>query len=323
MIKKIAFKLFQTCLVLFVLSLITFILMKLAPGDPLGKLLHLDSANLSQSQVDAVAEKLHLNDAILSQWWTWFVGILHLDFGDSIQTKEPVLNEILLHLPLTLILCVSTIVLVLIISIPLGILAGVYQDSKLDQVIRFVTSFIVSIPSFFLGIVLIYVFSKRLHVLPPSGFTSIFSLVLPVIALSLGMCAYYVRLMRSTIIEHLKSKEVQSARLRGLSEAYILRHELLKPSLIPIVSMLGMSIGGLVGATVVIENLFGLSGIGSLMMESIKSRDYPVVQGVVLMLGGMVVVSNMIADIIVIILDPGQQYRLKSSAKRMEATYVN
>ncbi|GEP76814.1 putative oligopeptide transporter membrane permease Opp-2B [Staphylococcus carnosus] len=315
-IKQILSRLGQMIIVLFVLSTITFILMKLSPGDPVNKLLHIDVANVSQDKIDAVRDKLGLNQPVLIQWWEWFTRILHLDFGTSIQTGEPVMSELLYFTPPTLIIAGFTLILTLLISVSLGTIAAVYYHTWLDRLIRILTSAFVSIPSFFLGIILIYLFSQKMQLLPSSGIDSAAGYIMPVIALSIGLCAYHVRLMRSTLIDLYQSKEVAASRARGMSERYILFADIFKPALIPVISILGMSVGGLIGSTVVIENLFDIPGICYFLVESIRSRDYPVVQGAVLMIGCFVVVSNAIADIIVLFLDPKQRYtHLKKKAR--------
>lgn len=308
MIKKIIFRLGQMMIVLFVLSTLTFILMKLSPGDPVNKLLHIDVANVSQDKIEAVRDKLGLNQPILIQWWEWFTRILHLDFGKSIQTGEPVTSELLYFTPPTLMIAGWTLLVTFIVSVSLGTLAAFKYHTWIDRTIRILTSAFVSIPSFFLGILLIYLFSQKLQLLPASGVDSATGYIMPVIALSIGLCAYHVRLMRSTLIDLYQSKEVAASRARGMSERYILFSDIFKPALIPVISILGMSIGGLIGSTVVIENLFDIPGIGSFLVESIRSRDYPVVQGAVLMIGCFVVIANALTDIIVLFLDPKQRY---------------
>lgn len=282
----------------------------------MNKLLHIDVANVSQDKIDAVRDKLGLNQPVLIQWWEWFTRILHLDFGTSIQTGEPVMSELLYFTPPTLIIAGFTLILTLLISVSLGTIAAVYYHTWLDRLIRILTSAFVSIPSFFLGIILIYLFSQKMQLLPSSGIDSAAGYIMPVISLSIGLCAYHVRLMRSTLIDLYQSKEVAASRARGMSERYILFADIFKPALIPVISILGISVGGLIGSTVVIENLFDIPGIGYFLVKSIRSRDYPVVQGAVLMIGCFVVVSNAIADIIVLFLDPKQRYtHLKKKAR--------
>lgn len=310
-LKNILSRIGQMIIVLFVLSTITFILMKLTPGDPVDKILHLDVANVSSEQIEDTKQKLGLDQPVVIQYIQWLGQIVQLNFGTSYQTGEPVINELIYYTPPTAFIAVLTIIIVFIVAVPLGIIAAKYYHTWIDTLIRIVTSFTVSIPSFFLGTLLIYVFAQKLNLLPSSGLDSLAGYVLPVIALSIGMSAYYVRLMRSNLVELYQSKEVEAARLRGMSERSILWKDLFKPAILPVVTVLGMSIGSLIGGTVVIENLFGIPGIGHFLVDSIRARDYPVVQGAVLMIGFLVVLANTISDLLLLWLDPKRRYNKK------------
>ncbi|MCE5046957.1 nickel ABC transporter permease [Staphylococcus equorum] len=320
-LKNILSRIGQMIIVLFVLSTITFILMKLTPGDPVDKILHLDVANVSSEQIEATKQKLGLDQPVVIQYIQWLGQIVKLNFGTSYQTGEPVINELIYYTPPTAFIAILTIIIVFIVAVPLGIIAAKYYHTWIDTLIRTVTSFTVSIPSFFLGTLLIYVFAQKLNLLPSSGLDSLAGYVLPVIALSIGMSAYYVRLMRSNLVELYQSKEVEAARLRGMSERYILWKDLFKPAIIPVVTVLGMSIGSLIGGTVVIENLFSIPGIGHFLVDSIRARDYPVVQGAVLMIGFLVVLANTISDLLLLWLDPKRRYnknRKKTKVARQD-----
>ncbi|RIN26605.1 ABC transporter permease [Staphylococcus succinus] len=307
-LKNILSRIGQMIIVLFVLSTITFILMKLTPGDPVNKILHLDVANVSNDQIKATKEKLGLNQPILIQYIQWLGQIIRLNFGKSYQTGEPVINELIYYTPTTLIIALCTIILVFIVAVPLGIITAKYYHTWIDTIIRTVTSFTVSMPSFFLGTMLIYIFSQKFGLLPSSGVDSIAGYILPITSLSIGMSAYYVRLMRSSLVELYQSKEVKASRLRGMSERYILWEDLFKPAIIPIITVLGMSIGSLIGGTVVIENLFGIPGVGRFLVDSIRARDYPVVQGAVIMIGCFVVLANTLGDLLLLWIDPKRRY---------------
>ncbi|WP_398574223.1 nickel ABC transporter permease [Staphylococcus equorum] len=320
-LKNILSRIGQMIIVLFVLSTITFILMKLTPGDPVDKILHLDVANVSSEQIEATKQKLGLDQPVVIQYIQWLGQIVQLNFGTSYQTGEPVINELIYYTPPTAFIAILTIIIVFIVAVPLGIIAAKYYHTWIDTLIRTVTSFTVSIPSFFLGTLLIYVFAQKLNLLPSSGLDSLAGYVLPVIALSIGMSSYYVRLMRSNLVELYQSKEVEAARLRGMSERYILWKDLFKPAIIPVVTVLGMSIGSLIGGTVVIENLFSIPGIGHFLVDSIRARDYPVVQGAVLMIGFLVVLANTISDLLLLWLDPKRRYnknRKKTKVARQD-----
>lgn len=317
-LKNILSRIGQMIIVLFVLSTITFILMKLTPGDPIDKILHLDVANVSSDQIEATKAKLGLDQPVIIQYVQWLGQIIQLNFGTSYQTGEPVIKELIYYTPPTLFIAVMTIVVVFVVAIPLGMIAAKYYHTWLDSLIRSVTSFTVSIPSFFLGAILIYVFAQKWNLLPSSGLDTMAGYILPVIALSVGMSAYYVRLMRSNLVELYQSKEVEAARLRGMSERYILWQDLFKPAIIPIITVLGMSVGSLIGGTVVIENLFGIPGIGHFLVDSIRARDYPVVQGAVIMIGFFVVLANTMSDLLLLWIDPKRRYNKPTDIERMK-----
>ncbi|MDW4581938.1 ABC transporter permease [Staphylococcus saprophyticus] len=317
-LKNILSRIGQMIIVLFVLSTITFILMKLTPGDPIDKILHLDVANVSSDQIEATKAKLGLDQPVIIQYVQWLRQIIQLNFGTSYQTGEPVIKELIYYTPPTLFIAVMTIVVVFVVAIPLGMIAAKYYHTWLDSLIRSVTSFTVSIPSFFLGTILIYVFAQKWNLLPSSGLDTMAGYILPVIVLSVGMSAYYVRLMRSNLVELYQSKEVEAARLRGMSERYILWQDLFKPAIIPIITVLGMSVGSLIGGTVVIENLFGIPGIGHFLVDSIRARDYPVVQGAVIMIGFFVVLANTMSDLLLLWIDPKRRYNKPTDIERMK-----
>lgn len=317
-LKNILSRIGQMIIVLFVLSTITFILMKLTPGDPIDKILHLDVANVSSDQIEATKAKLGLDQPVIIQYVQWLGQIIQLNFGTSYQTGEPVIKELIYYTPPTLFIAVMTIVVVFVVAIPLGMIAAKYYHTWLDSLIRSVTSFTVSISSFFLGTILIYVFAQKWNLLPSSGLDTMAGYILPVIALSVGMSAYYVRLMRSNLVELYQSKEVEAARLRGMSERYILWQDLFKPAIIPIITVLGMSVGSLIGGTVVIENLFGIPGIGHFLVDSIRARDYPVVQGAVIMIGFFVVLANTMSDLLLLWIDPKRRYNKPKDIERMK-----
>lgn len=308
----------QMIIVLFVLSTITFILMKLTPGDPVNKILHLDVANVSSTQVAETKEKLGLNQSIFVQYGQWLGQIAHLNFGTSYQTGESVSKALLYYTPPTLIIAFLTMFTVLFISIPLGTIAAKYYHTWIDKLIRITTSITVSIPSFFLGTILIYICAQRLNILPSSGLDHVTSYILPVLSLSIGMSAYYVRLMRSNLLELYQSQEVSASRLRGMTESYIFWKDLFKPALLPIITVMGMSVGSLIGGTVVIENLFGIPGVGHFLVDSIRARDYPVIQGIVLMIGCCVIIANTVSDLLLLWLDPKRRTVQQKSSKSTE-----
>ncbi|PTH56273.1 nickel ABC transporter permease [Staphylococcus agnetis] len=320
--KLLRHHLIHMVLILWVLSTITFILMKITPGDPISQQLYAHDVHVSQAQLDHMQRAHGLNQPFLLQYLSWLGHIVRFDFGRSYQTGADVMSAILQYAPPTILLALLTIFVVLCISLPLGIAAAWHHQRTLDYTIRIGTSIAVSVPSFFLAILLLYVFAVRLQWLPIAGFSSPLHLILPVTALSVSMCAYYVRLIRITLLSLYQSREVEMVRFKGVSEWFILVHVVLKPTLIPVITMLALSMGSLIGGTVVVENIFGIPGLGQFLMESIRARDYPVIQGIVLFLGVVVVFSNTAGDYVVSKLDPKRrQSHVKTSKHHIDVMH--
>lgn len=311
MIKYIVKRISLAIVIMITLSIITFLLMKLAPGDPVRYIVRQDIAFISEDVLEETRRALNLDQSLIMQWWIWFKGILTLNFGTSYQTGQTVLKEIVFYSRPTFTLAILTLIVVISISVPLGVIAAYTHNSVFDRMIQIFTSLTVSVPSFFLGIILIFIFNKLLGILPSSGYYSPKYLIMPVLAISLGMLAYYVRFVRVNMIELIHGKVARAYRLRGINEFSIMWNDLLIPSIIPMITMLGMSLSGLVGGTIVIEYLFNIPGLGTFLIESIRARDYPVVQGMVLVLGALVIIGNTLADIIVGILSP--EHRTKGN----------
>ena len=247
MFKTIISKILQMMIVLFVITTLTFILMKLSPGNPVNKILHLNTTQVSQSQIQATEQKLGLNDSIFVQWWHWMSHLLHFNLGTSFQTNEPVTQEIASYIGPTLIITFGTLIVSMIISIPLGIFAALNYHKTLDHLIRVLLSF-GKLTFIFIGLILLFIFNQKLNLLPTSEEGSIAIYVLPILTMSIGMCAYYIRLIRSNLLEQYQSPIVEASRLRGMSERYILFNDIFKPSLLPIIPLLGLSVGSLIGA---------------------------------------------------------------------------
>ncbi|HDP2700073.1 TPA: ABC transporter permease [Staphylococcus aureus] len=314
-IKSMLYRLMHMIVVLFVISTLTFILMKLSPGNPVDKILHLDVAQVSTEQINATKDKLGLNDSLLVQWWHWMNHLLHFNLGKSFESKEPVTQILFNYAPITLLISFSTLVVSLCISIPLGIISAKRFHKLSDKVIRVISTLSISLPAFFIGIILLFIVTNLMNI--DSVILSQF--VLPVF----GMCAYIIRLVRSNLLTLLQSNIVQASRLRGMNERYILIHDLLKPTILPIIPLLGISLGSLIGGTVVIENLFDIPGIGYLLMDSIKSRDYLVIQGCVLFIGFFVAIINTIADLLTLLLDPKQRLQLGNPKNKTNTPLIS
>ncbi|WP_200931652.1 nickel ABC transporter permease [Paenibacillus sp. Leaf72] len=301
LIKK---RLIQLVFVLFILSLVIFILMKLAPGDPVLTLLHADEMSITQSDEAALREELGFDQPVLVQYGKWMLGLIQLDLGTSYLKGRPVLDELLDKLPATIQLTASGLAVMVAIALPLGLIASRYPNRWPDHVSRILALVGASIPSFWMGLLLIYLFSLKLGWLPTSGKGSFAHMILPSITLGFAMAAVYARLLRSGLLESLSQDYIKAARARGLAERRILMGHALRAALLPVITVFGVSFGNLLAGSVVIETLFAWPGLGSLALEAIFERDYPIIQGYVLATGLFVVIVNLLVDLSYSLLDP-------------------
>lgn len=303
--------------VLLGVTIINFIMMRMAPGNPVDMLV---SPKLPDAAREAKMIELGLNDPAYVQFWSWLKNlVLHGDLGYSMITYEPVMNMILGRMGPTLLLMGSALVIGLAIAIPIGILSATRQYTKLDYI--FVTgSFLgISIPNFFLGLVLVYLFSIQLGWLPSSGMrelggdggflTVLKHMVLPVIVLVFNVAGRNIRYVRSSMLEILGQDYLRTARAKGLKESLVINRHAMRNALIPIVTVLGLEIPILFGGAVVIEQIFSWPGIGQLTMFSIMSRDYSTIMGLNLVAAIVVIAANIVTDIAYAFVDP----RIKNS----------
>lgn len=304
MLQLIKKRLIQLVFVLFILSLVIFILMKLAPGDPVLTLLHADEMSITQSDEAALREELGFDQPVLVQYGKWMLGLIQLDLGTSYLKGRPVLDELLDKLPATIQLTASGLAVMVAIALPLGLIASRYPNRWPDHVSRILALVGASIPSFWMGLLLIYLFSLKLGWLPTSGKGSFAHMILPSITLGFAMAAVYARLLRSGLLESLSQDYIKAARARGLAERRILMGHALRAALLPVITVFGVSFGNLLAGSVVIETLFAWPGLGSLALEAIFERDYPIIQGYVLATGLFVVIVNLLVDLSYSLLDP-------------------
>ena len=308
MLKLVGRRLVQLILVLFLLSLITFILMKFTPGDPVLGMLEADELVVTRADEDALRKELGFEQPVLLQYGQWMSNLLRLDLGDSYIKRKPVLDEITARLPSTLQLAGGSLVVMVLIATPLGLLAAIYQGRWPDHLSRIMALIGASIPCFWLGLLLIYAFAYKLQWLPSMGTGSIRHMILPCFSLGFSMAATYARLLRAGLLESLSQEYIRAARARGIAEWRILSKHALRAALLPVVTVFEMSIGSLLAGSVVTEVLFSLPGLGSMVMEAILHRDYPIIQGFVLLTGVFVVVVNLLVDLGYGLLDPRIRY---------------
>ncbi|MEK3787167.1 nickel ABC transporter permease [Paenibacillus sp. FSL K6-1230] len=297
MLQIIARKLLEVALFLLLITFIGFLFLRLAPGDPVLTILNVDELSVSQEQIEQVREELGFNEPLLLQYGDWLSRMLRLDFGPSYATGQPVMEMILSALPATMELAIGSLLVMLIISLPLGSLSALYRDRWIDQLSRLLSIVGAAVPSFWLGLILIDFFGVRLSWLPTMGRNGLESLVLPSLTLGLAISGVYVRLLRSSLLDALGQEFIRAARSRGLSEWRIFWAHAFRHSLPPVITVFGISLGSLIGGIVVVEVLFAYPGIGKLVVDSIRQRDYPMIQGYILVMAIIVFLVNTAVDI--------------------------
>jgi len=290
-------------------TVLTFVLVNLLPGDPVVAMLG-DQA--TPAQVAALRAQMGLDEPVLLRYFNWLTSALHGDLSRSLMTREPVTEAVLHRLPVSLQLTLMAQGIALFLGLPLGILAAWRRDSALDRMVSAGAYGLLSTPVFILAVVLIYLVSVRLGWLPATGYTPIGvdlfanlrSMVLPSIVLAAAPTAIYARLVRSDMIATLQEDFILLAKAQGHSVGYILFRQALRPSVLPLITVFGVNTGVLIGGAVIIEYLFALPGMGSLMVEAILSRDYPMLQGVVLCVAVAFCIVNLLVDLAYLLLDP-------------------
>ncbi|MBS3968916.1 MAG: ABC transporter permease [Clostridia bacterium] len=290
--------------VFFGVSLLTYSLSKLAPGDPAEIKLRQTGIEPTQQMLEATRQQMGLNDPEYVQFLNWLSGVIKGDLGVSIDSGTPVTQEILYRLPATFELTFAALIVMIAIAMPLGVLAAVYKGTWVDNISRLFAFLGASMPAFWLGLILMYYFSVKYTLFPVMGRHGIASLVLPAVTLGMGMAATYTRLLRASILEVLGQDYIMAARARGLKERMVIVNHALKNALISIVTLFAMSLGYLLGGTVIVETVFSWPGIGKYAVDAIFNRDYPVIQGYVLWMAVIFVLANLLVDISYRFLDP-------------------
>ncbi|SNS93742.1 peptide/nickel transport system permease protein/nickel transport system permease protein [Anaerovirgula multivorans] len=286
------------------ISIITFALLQLVPVDPAEVYLRLSQIPPTEEAIAVTRAELGLNDPLHQQYIQWVKNVFSLDFGKSFVTRNPVLEELLYYFPATIQLTLTSLVLVIIISIPMAILSALYKDTIVDNIGRCFAFLGASMPSFWVGLLLMYVFSLKFDLLPVAGRGSIKHLILPSFTLALGSVATYTRLLRTTLLENFKENYVLYGRTRGLKEGFILLRHVFKNAILPVITAFGMSMGYMLAGSVIVENVFAWPGVGRYIISAIFNRDYPVIQCYVLIMAVIFVLLNLLVDILYGILDP-------------------
>lgn len=304
MAKQIRDRLISLLIILIGLSVMTYGLTYLLPSDPVDILIDQMGLTHDPETVAALREQYGLDQPFWVQYFSWLKGIFHGDFGYSIKYQEPVRDALGRKLPNTVKLACSSFIMMILISFPLGILSAVYKNKTADYIIRFLSFIGVSIPTFWFGMMLIYLFAVKLRILPVAGFSSWESIILPTVTLGVTNSAYYIRRIRAVMVEQLGEEYISGLKSRGVSKKRIIFFHVLPNSLLAVITMLGMSFGGMLGGTMIVETIFSWNGIGSAAMAAISARDYELIQGYVLWMGFIYVIVNLVVDISYQFIDP-------------------
>lgn len=305
MIKYIIKKLILMIPVLIGLTVLIFLILHLSPGNPVDMIV---GPNAPPEVYARVERDLGLDKPLLTQYLIFIRNAVKGDLGTSILQKRPVVEMIKQRFPVTLELGFWGLILSFIIAVPTGIVAAINRDKNVDYISMAIALLGISVPSFFLGLMLLYFFAFRMNMFPISGYGTWRHLVLPVITIGLTDAAVTARMVRSSMLEVLSQDYVRTARAKGILENKVIYKHALKNALIPIITLLGMRIGWIMGGSVILEMVFNRQGLGRLMVDAIFSRDYPVVQGSMLVLTTAVLLGNLLADILYAIVDPRIKY---------------
>lgn len=280
---------------------IIFVVLRLIPSDPARLILGSDA---TESEVEALRDQLGLNDPLVSQYLSYLGDLLRLDFGESYRQQRDAFGLVLERLPATLELAVVALLIALVVGLLLGVLAALRVNKLTDRLVSVASLLAQSLPSFWIGIVFILIFSRGLQVLPSGGTGTPAHMVLPAVTLAMPMLAILIRMTRSGLLEVIHEGYIQTARAKGLSERVVIFPHAIRNALIPIVTIVGLQFGGLLAGSVIVEMVFSWPGIGRLLIESIGQRDYNVVQAAILVIAAGFVFANLLVDILYGYLDP-------------------
>lgn len=311
MLRFIHWRLVSLIPILLGISLVSFLLLHLDPVDPAVTYLHVSQIPPTDEAVAMVTKELGLDRPLPVQYLEWLKKAATLDFGKSYLTGRPVLDDLMLYLPATLWLAGAAFMMTIMVSLPAGIFAALYKDRIFDHLCRIVSFAGASMPSFWLGFLLMYLFALKLRWFPALGRGSIAHTVLPTFTLSFLFIAVYMRFIRASILETLGRRFVLYARARGIRERWVIGRHVLKNAFPPVITALGMNIGNLLAGSLIVENVFAWPGVGRYAVSAILNRDIPVVQCYILLMAVIFVGCNLAVDIFCAWLDP----RLRSGGK--------
>ena len=301
MLKYIGKRLILMLPVILGISFILFTIMDLTPGDPARMIL---GEYASQEEVDALREEMGLNENFFVRYGKYVADAVTGDFGTSYRSSTPVVEEIAARFPATLQIALLAMFLAVLIGIPVGIISAVKQYSFADILSTVIALAFTSIPAFWLGLLLILLFSVRLHLLPAVGSDTWKHMLMPAVSLAAAQMATIIRMTRSTMLEVIRQDYIRTAKAKGAPQRRIIFHHAIKNALLPVITTVGLSMGNLLGGALIIENVFGISGLGTLMVNSVKSKDTPMLIGSVMSAAVIAGLVNLIVDVLYTYIDP-------------------
>ena len=290
--------------IMLILSFFVFALTYLSPSDPVALKYARMGETPDAALLEAEREALGLNDPLMVQYGRWLWKAVHGDLGESYKTGKPVWGTMLERIPNTLKLTGATILLTIVLCVPLGVVSAVNQNRFIDYLIRFVSFFGVSMPSFWVGFLLMLLFGVKLKILPVMGSGDFKHIILPSVTLAFWMVSLYVRRVRGSMLEEMNKDYLNGGLARGLPKRQIIFRQILPNSLLSVITMFGMSIGGLMGGATIIETIFEWKGVGKMAVDAISVKDFPVIQGYILWMAVIYVMINLIVDLLYRFLDP-------------------
>ena len=296
-------------------TILVFLLIRLIPGTVVDQLVGAE-AKVDESAKAAMRAYFGLDRPLYAQYWTWFSGLLRGDLGDSWRSGLPVSKMIFDRLSVTIELAIGALLISLVVGIPLGILSAVRENTPLDHIARIASLFSLSLPIFWQAAMLILLLSLWFHWVPPVEYapltkdpaTNLTQLVLPALVLGTVVAAQVMRMTRSALLDVLRQDYIRTARAKGMRERLLVRRHAFRNALVPIVTVIGVQVGYLLGGAVVTEEVFTLPGVGRLVLNAVYERDYPLVQGTILFIAMLFMVSNLLVDLLYAYLDPRIRY---------------
>jgi peptide/nickel transport system permease protein len=317
MVNFIIRRIYLAVIVLILVTLFVFMAMRILPGDPIYMIMTSgEMTNSTIQEIEAVRHQYGLDKPLFVQYFDWLGGLLHGDLGKSIVQQEPVISEIIRRVPITLNLSLVAFFISAIIGIPAGVICALRRGKWSDTVITVLANAGITVPVFWLGVMLVYVFSLQLHWLPVQGYTSPFvdfgksirQIIMPVFCLSIFPIASMTRQTRSSMLEVMRQDYIRTAWSKGLKERIIVYRHALKNGLIPVVTLSGMALSHIIGGSVIIETVFNIAGMGRMAVNAVFAHDYPVVQGFIFLIAVTILTVNLIVDVSYGWLDPRIRY---------------